>query len=209
MDKKEKNEKVEKVEKVENTEKNVKVEKNDKKNYSIIIAIALIAILIVAMICIGCSKKNNELPSGNDGTSAGTEVNSGEEESELPKYEDMMFPEFEKNVERDEEGNKVNVSPNIKEKMTFDFLDLTGISLTYANGTTNFNAKVMNNSDKDYLLGLELKITFYDNDGHEIYETHILTSALYANKESLLQARFTMDCSYADTFDIEIIEHDM
>lgn len=202
---------MDKKEKVENTEKKVKVEKNDKKNYSIIIAIALIAVLVVAMICIGCSKKENEVPSGNNNV-INNEVNSGNEETpdnELPGYEEILFPEFEENTERDDEGNKVNVSPNIKDGMTFEFLELSNISLKYGDGTTSFDAKVLNKSDKDYLLGLELRIIFYDNDGHEICETHMLTNALYANKESDLQARFTMDCSYADTFDIEIIEHGM
>lgn len=215
MDKKEKNEKVEKVEKVEkiekneNTEKKVKVEKNDKKNYSIIIAIALIAVLVVAMICIGCSKKENEVPSGNNDNIVNENVVPENNNTEEPGFEASMFPEYEENTERDDEGNKVNVSPNIKDGMTFEFLELSNISLKYGDGTTSFDAKVLNKSDKDYLLGLELRIVFYDNDGHEIYETHMLTNALYANKESDLQARFTMDCSYADTFDIEIIEHGM
>ena len=191
-------------------DKKEKVEKNEKKNYSIIIAIALIAILLVAMICMGCSKNNTETPNvNNDNPVNNEQVLEDDNEEETLSYTELLFPQYEKNIERDEEGNKINVSPNIKDGMTFDFLELSNISLKYVDGLTNFNAKVMNNSEKDYLLGLELKIIFYDDDGNEIYETRMLTNALYANKESNLQSRFTIDCSYANTFDIEIIEHEM
>lgn len=193
-------------------DKKEKVEKNEKdmkKNYSIIIAIALIAILVVAMICLGASKKNNDndVPSGNNNNIVNENVNPGEED--IPSMDDFVFPEFEENTERDADGNKVNVSPNIKDGMTFDFLELSNISLKYVDGTTKFNATVMNNSDDEYLLGLELRITFYDNDGREIYETHVLTSAIYARRETAISSNITMDCSYANTFDIEIIKHDM
>ena len=184
-----------------------KKEKNAKKNYSIIIAIALIAVLVVSMLCIGCSKKNNEVPSDNDVTQNDVVLPNEEQENSKSEYEDLMGSAYQMNTEMDDEGNKINVSPNIKEKMTFEFLDLTDISLKYSEGTTTFTANVMNNSDKDYLLGLNLKITFFDNDGHEIYKTNILTSALYANKETAIQSNITRDCSYADTFSIEIIEH--
>ena len=151
-------------------DKKENVAKSEKKNYSIIIAIALIAILIVAMVCMGCSKKNDELPSGNNNDNViNNEVNSGNTEIELPDYEELLFPEYEKNTERDEEGNKVNVSPNIKDGMTFDFLELSNISLKYVDGTTQFNAVAMNNSDDEYLLGLELRIIFYDDDFKQIF----------------------------------------
>ena len=127
MDKKEKNEKVAKVEKVEKieknekTEKNVKVEKNDKKNYSIIIAIALIEILVVAMICIGCSKKNNELPSGNNNDNIVNEnVVPDNNNTEEPGFEDSMFPEYDENTERDDEGNKergIGIRERVEEKV--------------------------------------------------------------------------------------------
>lgn len=185
-----------------------KNEKNEKKNYSIIIAIALIAILVVAMICIGCGKRTvpDNQPSNNSGDIQN--VVSGEiKDSPILINGSDYLPDLEANTEKDEEGNKVNVSTNINsEKMTFDFIDLTNISLKYVDGITDFKANIINNSDTDYEKGLELKITFYDNEGRNIYETQILTSSLKAHEMSNLQGRFTKDCSYADTFKIEVIK---
>lgn len=184
------------------------MEKKEKKNYSIIIAIALIAILVVAMVCIGCSKKNVSDNEQNINSGDIQNVNSGE----VNDYPVLINPvpelvDMEANTERDEEGNKINISSNINvEKMTFDFIDLTNISLKYADGITDFRANIINNSDTDYDNGLELKITFLDNEGRYIHETQMLTSSLKAHEMSNLQARLTKDCSYADTFKIEIIK---
>ena len=168
----------------------------EKKNYSVIISIALIALLIVAMICIGCEKKNNE-----EQLDMPTEtVNSGDEMTN-----DVL--DVNQNVEWDDEGNKVNVSESInKEKMSFGDFDLTDISFKFANGITDFTANVKNNSDKDYPMGLEMKIIFYDNDDNVIFETFVMTSSLLADGESNIQSRILQDCSYAKTFEIIVIE---
>ena len=188
------------------------MEKKNKKNYSIIIAIALISVLIVAMLCIGCSKKdgeNTDVPTGTGDVSNET-VLSGEN---TPVYLEPSIensPDFEKNTERDEEGNKINVSENInKDKLEFEFLELSNISLKYVDNVTEFNANIFNNSDDDYLTGLELKIVFLDDNGHSIYETHMLTSALPAHGESNLQGRYTIDCSYANSVHIEVMKSDV
>ena len=185
-----------------------KNEKNEKKNYSIIIAIALISLLVVAMICIGCSKRTVNDNESNINSGDTQNITSGEvlDNPILINGSDYL-PDLEVNTEKDEEGNKINVSPNINnEKMTFDFIDLTNISLKYADGITDFKANIINNSDTDYENGLGLKITFLDNEGRYIHETQLLTSSLKAHEMSNLQARLTKDCSYADTFTIEIIE---
>ena len=191
------------------------MDKKEMKNkYSIIIAITLIAVLVGAMICLGASKKNNdnnndhnnnEISDSNNNI-INEDINSGEEYLEL---EQLLRPELEGNIERDAEGNKVNVSPNIKDGMTFDFLELSNISLKYVDGTTQFSATAMNNSDDEYLLGVKLNVTFYDNKGYKIYETSILSNAIYAHKEMQIDFDVERDCSYADTFDIEIIKDEM
>ena len=184
------------------------MEKKEKKNYSIIIAIALISVLVVAMICIGCSKRTVPNNEQNDNSGDVQNINSGEVMNNVTLINGSDYlPDLEANTERDEEGSKINVSPNInKEKMTFDFIDLTNISLKYVDGITDFKANIINNSDTDYEKGLELKITFYDNEGRNIYETHMITSTLKAHEMSNIQGKFTKDCSYADTFEIEVIK---
>lgn len=189
------------------------MEKKEKKNYSIIIAIALISVLVVAMLCIGCSKKdgdNSEVPPTGTGDISNETVLSGENKPVYVEPSAEAFPDLEKNTERDEQGNKINVSEKInQEKISFDFLELSNVSLKYVDNMTEFNANILNNSDVDYLKGVELKIIFLDDDGRQIYETNMLTSALPAHGESNLQGRYTIDCSYADSFQIEIMQHDM
>lgn len=168
----------------------------DKKNYSIIIAILLIALLIVAMICIGCDRRNDSEQSNVpiDILSSGDEMLND-------------VPDVNQNVEWDDDGTKINVSESInKEKMTFGDFDLTDISFKFADGVTDFTANVKNNSDKDYPMGLEMKIIFYDNDENVILETYVMTSSLLANGESNIQSRILQDCSYAETFKIIVIE---
>ena len=169
----------------------------DKKNYSIIVAIALIAFLIVAMICVGCDKKE-DIP--NDGEQI--EVNSGDVIEEIPN-----IPDVNANIEWTEDGTKVNVSQNInKEKMSFGDIDFTDIKFEFSNGVTVFKTNVKNNSDKDYPMGMEVKIIFYDKDKNVITETYGLTNTLPAKGESNIDAQILSDCSYADSIDVIIIE---
>lgn len=168
-----------------------------KKNYSIIIAIALIVILVVATLCMGCDKKDVSNPANDLSTNA---IESGEN-----LYKNTNELDVNQNVEWDDEGNKVNVSPNInKEKMTFGDFDMTDISFKYSEGITEFTANVKNNSEQDYPMGLEMKVIFYDKEKNVIFETFVMTSSLLANGQSNIQAKFLKDCSYADSFDIVI-----
>lgn len=167
-----------------------------KKNYSVIIAIALIALLVIAIVCMGC-ERNTSNP---EGDLVPDTVKSGDEIVNTPKV-----PDVNENVEWDEEGNKVNVSKSInKEKMRFGDIDLTNISFKFADGITDFTANVKNNSDRDYPMGMEMKIIFYDSEKNVIFETFVMTSSLLARGESNIQSRFLRDCSYAETFDIII-----
>ena len=88
--------------------------------------------------------------------------------------------------------------------MSFGDIDFTDIIFQFADGITEFEADIKNNSDKDYPMGLEMKIIFYDSDKNVIFETYTMTSSLLANGESKIQSKFLHDCSYADTFDIVI-----
>jgi hypothetical protein len=171
----------------------------DKKNYSIIVAIALIALLVVAMICMGCEKKNNGdvLDNGEQ-----IEMNSGDEIQEIPN-----IPNVNENIEWTEDGTKVNVSEKInKEKMTFGDVDFTDIKFEFFNGVTAFKANIKNNSNKDYPLGMEMKIFFYDKEKNLIAETYALTNTLLANGESNIDVQILSDCSYADSIEVKIIE---
>ncbi len=173
-----------------------------KKNYSVIVAFALIAILIVATICVGCSKKesDNDIQFNNGSGDNVDYINEN-----LPLIND--YPDLEKNTEIDENGNKINVSEAInQEKISFDFIDFTNISLKYVDGLTEFRANVVNNSDTNYPEGINLKISFMDDDGMLIYVAEMMTSTLNARGESNIQGRFTRDCSYAKSFNVEVIK---
>lgn len=172
-----------------------------KKNYSVIVAFALIALLIVATICIGCSKKegNNDIQTNNSGD------NMNYSNEGLPVIED--YPDLEKNTRIDEDGNKVNISDEInQEKLSFDFLELTNISLKYVDKLTEFRANVVNNSDTNYPQGITLEISFLDDNGAVIYKSEMLTSSIDAHGESNVQGRVTRDFSYAKSIEVKVVE---
>ncbi|MBQ8300089.1 MAG: hypothetical protein IJX99_09635 [Clostridia bacterium] len=175
-----------------------------KKNYSVLIAIALIAILVVAMICMAVSKNNDDVTNPNENIS-GDVINSGEQIPENP--ESSVTPAVEANVERDSEGRKVNVSENInKEKMTFEHLDLTDISISYLEGESTFLANVKNNSEIDYPEGIYLTIKFLNENGGVISEIPLLTSSVKANGETNIRAKASVDFSNASTIEVDILE---
>lgn len=176
-----------------------------KKNYPVFIAIALIALLIVAAFCMTLSKnRKNEISNPNNELNNNV-INSGDTIHEnsgvtIPNVGDV-------NVERDDDGNKINISKNInKKKMSFGHIDLTDISISYTNGESVFAANVKNNSDIEYPQGIFLSVKFLNEGGETICEIPAMTSSTEAHGESNLRAKATIDFSNASTIDVRIIE---
>lgn len=169
-----------------------------KKSYSVIIAIALIAVLIVAMICMLVSKDTNEDVTNPNENQSGEVLPGVSESTDLPGVE--------VNVERDDEGNKINVSEEINtEKMSFDFIDLTDIAITYEDGEGSLYANVKNNSDKDYPDGVLLSIKFYNEEGSLLAELAGLTGSVKANGESNIRSKSSNDFSNATRMEVSIL----
>lgn len=176
-----------------------------KKNYSILIAIALIALLVVAMICMAVSKNNNDDVTNPNENISGDVIKSGEDVVENSGT--SVTPAVELNVERDSEGRKINISEKInKEKMSFEHIDLTDISISYLNGESTFLANVKNNSDIDYPEGIYLLIRFLNDDGEVIFELPGMTSSMKANGESNVRTKATVDFSNASTIEVDILK---
>lgn len=172
------------------------------KNQSLIVAVGLIAFLVVAMIFVGISKNKNN----NSNTGEEINNNSGYTEVDVSGDNfdsgDVVINE-EANIIRDENGRKINVSSEInKEKLSFDFVELTDISFYCENNESVFIAKVKNKSNVDYMNGLRLSIIFYNDVNEEMATIETCTSSLPAGGESGIKSKTTIDISNARNIDV-------
>ena len=116
-----------------------------------------------------------------------------------------MNKDFEQNVAVEENGVKVNVNENINQEIiVVDEFDITNISLFYANGMTNFTAKINNNSEKNYDSGLRINICFYAENGSLIAKLPAVTNTLMAGEEGNINAKITVDCTNANDISFSI-----
>ena len=167
-----------------------------KKKSVIFAVIAVVAvILIVSLFFVFKGKDGNKQQQGNNNSNVNIEHVG-------PSVSDENY---EPNVIIEDNGVKVNVSENInKEVIEVENFVLSNISLKYVDGKTVFLADVTNNSGVDYDSGVEMTVTFYDNDGKKIHSVPVITSTLLNEKTSSINANTTIDCTSAYDISIEI-----
>lgn len=94
------------------------------------------------------------------------------------------------------DGTKENTSEKLKEKKSFDGLEITDIKLTENNQKTTLTGIITNNTKKvkgDY----EVNIIFVDSKNNELSEMSFLVKQLQPGESTTLNASTTFDYSNA------------
>ena len=177
-------------------DKGIKSEKkieNSKKNLKIIlISIATIVLLVIIGISIYFFLKNDK---NVDELDNNQEENNQEKSTSLIDYENMN------NVELID-GEKKNNSKALLEEKNFKRLKVKDIKLEEVKGTTNFSAKVENNTDEDFKSCIVVLI-FINEDGTEYARLEGSIPDIPKGKSTILDASTTSDLTNAFDFRIE------
>ena len=167
--------------------------KNIKKNSRIIlISIVIIVLLVIVGISIYFLLKNNK---NVDELGNNKEENNQKESTSLIDYENMN------NVELID-GEKKNNSKALLEEKNFKGLKVKDIKLEEINGTTNFTAKLENNTNEDFKSCI-IVLIFTNEDGTEYARLEGSISDIPKGKSTILEASTTSDLTNAFDFRIE------
>lgn len=167
--------------------------KNTKKNSRIIlISIVTIVLLVIIGISIYFLLKNNK---NVDELENKQEENNQEESTSLIDYENMN------NVELID-GEKKNNSKALLEEKDFNGLKVKDIKLEEIKGTTNFTAKLENNTDEDFKSCI-IVLIFINEDGTEYARLEGSIPDIPKGKSTILDASTTSDITNAFDFRIE------
>lgn len=169
--------------------------KDTKKNLRIVlIVIIVLVILAITGVSIYFLVKNNkdidELGNKQKG-------NNEEESTSLMNYENMN------NVELID-GEKKNNSKALLEEKEFKGLKIKDIKLEEIKETTNFRAKLENNTDKDFKSCI-IVLIFMNEDGTEYARLEGAIPDIPQGKSTILDASTTSDLTNAFDFRIEEI----
>ena len=169
---------------------------NNKKNNSrrILISIVTILLLVIIGISIYFILKNNK---NIDELDNNLEENNQEKSASLINYENMN------NVELID-GKKKNNSKALLEEKNFKGLKVKDIKLEEIRGTTNFSAKLENNTDDDFKSCI-IVLIFMNEDGTEYAKLEGSISDIPRGKSAILDASTTSDLTNAFNFRIEEI----
>lgn len=94
------------------------------------------------------------------------------------------------------DGTKENTSEKLKEKKSFDGLEITDIKLTENNQKTTLTGTITNNTNKikgDYIVNA----IFVDSKGNELAEMSFYVKQLQSGESTVLNAATTFDYSNA------------
>ncbi len=169
---------------------------NNKKNNSrrILISIVTILLLVIIGISIYFILKNNK---NIDELDNNLEENNQEKSASLINYENMN------NVELID-GKKKNNSKALLEEKNFKGLKVKDIKLEEIRGTTNFSAKLENNTDDDFKSCI-IVLIFTNEDGTEYARLEGSIADIPKGKSTVLDASTTSDLTNAFDFRIEEI----
>lgn len=166
----------------------------DKKKVVWIVVAVVVVILIIGAIGFfakglpnGENNKNPNLNSGDTGISSG--INK------------------ETTITNVDNGVKLGVGEDISEKVVpVEDFELSNISIEYKDGMTHFSAEVLNNTEVDYLDGVEMNVSFFDGSDRLICTIPVMTSSLKAGGTSNITARTTINCSNANGISISLVK---
>ena len=169
---------------------------NNKKNNSrrILISIVTILLLVIIGISIYFFLKNDK---NVDELDNNQEENNQEKSTSLIDYENMN------NVELID-GKKKNNSKALLEEKNFKGLKVKDIKLEEIRGTTNFSAKLENNTDDDFKSCI-IVLIFTNEDGTEYARLEGSIADIPKGKSTVLDASTTSDLTNAFDFRIEEI----
>lgn len=179
------------------SKKEIKNKKNNSKRILIsIVTIVLLVIIGISIYFILTNDKNfDEL--NNNKQENSQEKNHQEESTSLIDYENMN------NVERID-GKKKNNSKALLEERNFKGLEVKNIKLEEIKGTTNFSAKLENNTGEDFKNCI-IVLIFTNKDGTEYARLEGSIPDIPKGKSTILDASTTSDLTNAFDFRIEEI----
>lgn len=152
-----------------------------KEEKRMILMVLVVTIIIIVGILILKSAKN-----------AKEETTSQGENVQTEKYVDVL-----------DNGTKLNNSNKLKEIKKLDGLEISGIQLTYSNGTAVILGNVKNTTNKDMNL-TPIVLTLYDENGNVLETLETVISPVKAGQTVQLNVGVSAD--YANAYDFSVIK---
>lgn len=121
-------------------------------------------------------------------------------EKDISQREDVQT---EKYVDVLDDGTKLNKSNKLKETKKLDELEISGIQLTYSNGTAVILGNVKNTSNRDINL-TPIVLTLYDEKGNILERLETVISPVKAGQTVKLNVGISAD--YANAYDFSIVK---
>lgn len=140
-------------------------------------------ILIVVLLFVGANKNKNN-PTGNEGNN--------------PQANNSVTEEF---VQKQENGEKVNISEQLKTTKTVAGLELTNIRLVENGGLSQLVADAKNTTSST-IEELDIVITAIDKNGNALAEFEASVYGVAPGKTTRLQAGITSDIANAYDFTV-------
>ena len=168
------------------------MEKKSDKNYIKIINLLIIIFVIVGIaiyVSNGIKKKEPENKS----------YNNTEEMKEKAPLIDM------KNTDnaKIENGEKVNVSDNLKKDKELNGLKITNITLKTESGISKFTATVENTLEEDFTKKI-VNLKFKKSDGSDLANVETIIPTIKAKQTGKISASTTADIANADDVGLSI-----
>lgn len=172
---------------------------NDKRRMVIFWAIVAVIVVATIVIIIALNSNGNKVPENNvaNNTVEGPIVNPDAKPDDKPSIGGSD------NVETNG-GIKTNVSSKIKEDQKYKTYTISGISISYQQGSgTTLTAKVVSSSTEK-IAGVDVKFKLYDKTGKYISALSAYIPQIKPGETADIVARSTSDLSNA--YSLEIVE---
>lgn len=156
------------------------MKKEEKLMIGVLILILAIVVIVGTVMSINKGKKNND-------------INGGK-----VAEENINVEEFVKVLD---DGTKLNTSNKLKEKKTFDGMEITDLQLTM-NGNVSLLLGRVTNTSSTNKGGYPVNITVLDKKENEIITIKAYIKELAAGESTELNTSATFD--YANAYDIKI-----
>ena len=158
----------------------------DKKKKTILASIVgiVIVFLLALLIYANFIYKGDENPSGGSEPTTPTTPVGDDNSNHAPKdfEDDTNSDASEENISVNENDERINISPKLKEAHKHESITITSMNITSITGTDYAKVGLNIRNDGEYIPGFSMLVTFYKKDGSVLSEVYMSSPSITPNE---------------------------
>ena len=158
----------------------------DKKKKTIFASIVgiVIVFLLALLIYANFIYKGDENPIGGSEPTTPTTPVGDDNSNHAPKDfdDDTNSDASEENISVNENDERINISPKLKEAHKHESITITSMNITSITGTDYAKVGLNIRNDGEYIPGFSMLVTFYKKDGSVLSEVYMSSPSITPNE---------------------------